>query len=777
MGACNAGIIGTVYTVVTLPVDALLPALIESLRANPNLVLEAPPGAGKTTRVPPALLTAGFGEVLVLEPRRLAARLAARRVALEMGETVGETVGYQVRFESFVGPKTQIRFLTEGVLTRRLLADPELRGIGAVVLDEFHERHLEGDLALALLRRLQQRRRPDLRLVVMSATLEGDLIARYLDGCPVLRSEGRLFPTTVVYTPHSAEPLETCVAGAVERLMREEPTGDVLVFLPGAAEIRRCQRAVRGNALVLPLYGDLPPEEQDRAVQPSAPGQRKVILSTNVAESSVTIEGVRAVVDSGLARVARDNPWTGLPRVEVQRVPRASAIQRAGRAARTGPGIVIRLYTEEDFLRRPEHDPPEIARRELAQLCLDLHAAGLRDPHALPWLDAPPETALQSAEDLLHRLGALDKEGGITKFGRELAALPLHPRLAALALHGGGEGIAAAARLASGSRPNSAQIESQLRRLIPRRPTRDLHKAYLLAFPDRVGRRRKAAEVLLCGGASAILANDSGVEKAEFLVALDIEERPEQGLPLVRQASPVEPDWLLELFPDQVTARESVEWNRTAGRVEAVSALLYDQLVLEESRGAMPDPIQASEMLAGKAVEAGLHRFADPDSIEALRNRAAFAGFDELDVSAALRTLSAGLRSFAELETYTRDGGLERALLDRAGDGAQQQLSRVAPEWLTLPSGRKAKVNYTPGQPPWVASRLQDFFGMRETPRVGPAAVPLTVHLLAPNRRPVQMTQDLAGFWERLYPQVRKELSRRYPRHAWPENPYNTSKD
>ena len=401
----------------------------------------------------------------------------------------------------------------------------------------------------------------------------------------------------------------------------------------------------------------------------------------------------------------------------------------------------------------------------------------MRDPHALPWLDAPPETALQSAEELLHRLGALDTDGGITKFGRELAALPLHPRLAALALHGGAEGIAAAARLASGNRPNSAQIESQLRRLVPRRPAQDLHKAYLLAFPDRVGRRRKSTEVLLSGGASAVLANDAGVEKAEFLVALDIEERPEQGLPLVRQASPIEPDWLLELFPNLVTARETVEWNRTAERVEAVSALVYDQLVIEETRGAMPDPALASEMLAAKAVEAGLHRFADPDSIDALRHRADFAGLAELDVATALRILSDGLRSFAELETCTRDGGLERAMLAVAGDGSQQRLARSAPEWLTLPSGRKTKVNYTPGQPPWVASRLQDFFGMRETPRVGSAGVPLTVHLLAPNRRPVQMTQDLAGFWERLYPQVRKELSRRYPRHQWPENPYNTSKD
>ncbi|MBI5085759.1 MAG: ATP-dependent helicase HrpB, partial [Acidobacteria bacterium] len=484
----------------------------------------------------------------------------------------------------------------------------------------------------------------------------------------------------------------------------------------------------------------------------------------------ITIEGVRAVVESGLARVALDNRWSGLPRVEVRRISRASAAQRAGRAARTGPGRVIRLYTEEDLLRRPEHDTPEILRREMSQLCLDLHAAGLRDPHALSWLDAPPGEALEAAEELLHRLGALDQAGGITAFGRELAGLPLHPRLAALAVHGGHEGVAAAAKLAAGARGNAGQVEAQLRRMAPRRRSvMDLRKAYLLAFPDRVGRRVKGASTLLMSnGSSALLEAKGG---SEFVVAQDIEERPEKGLPVVRQWSEIKADWLLELFPGRVEARETVEWNRQAERVEAVSGLVYDKLVLEESRGAMPDAVLAAKLLAEKALEAGLNRFGDPEVIQELQARAAVAGLKAFDVEAGLRGLCTGLRSLGELEQATRDGGLERALLAGLEPGERKRLETMAPERIELPSGRKAKIRYPAGGPPCVGSRLQDFFGMTETPRIGGGRVALVVQLLAPNHRPVQTTQDLAGFWERLYPQVRRELSRRYPRHAWPENP------
>ncbi len=802
---------------ISLPIDSLLAGIVSSLRREPNLAIEAPPGAGKTTRIPAALLDAGFGEVLVLEPRRLAARLAARRVAEERGERVGESVGYQVRFENFAGPRTRLRFLTEGVLTRRLLSDPELKGVGAVVLDEFHERRLEGDLALALLLRLQRTRRPDLRLLVMSATLEGLPLAGALGGCPVVRSQGRLFDLAVEYTPHSPASLEERVAAAVERVVSGGAGGDVLVFLPGAAEIRRAQRscariAERRELLLLPLYGDLSPEEQDRAVLPAR--QRKVILSTNVAESSITIDGVRAVVDSGLHRVARDSPGSGLPRIEVARICRASARQRAGRAARTAPGLCVRLYPEDDLLRRPEHDAPEIMRRELSQLCLDLHAAGVRDPHDLPWLDAPPEPALRAAEELLRRLGALDDEGRITEFGERLAELPLHPRLAALAVRAeeygaGDDGCAAAAVLSTGERlpetpPHEApsdlhilierrleggalRTEQQIRGILrPRRRHAAAHAlqlAALRAFPDRVARRRKDLELQLTGGAAAQQARNSAVTRAELLVAIDIEERPDQGAPLVRLAAAIEPEWLLDLFPERIREEAALEWNRAAERVEQRSALLYDDVVLDESRGAPTDADAAAALLAAKAVDAGVHRFCDPDAVEALRARvelaAAYSGLHPLDdaaVGETLRSLCRGLASLAELERLTRDGGLERALLDSLGPNAAATLERIAPERIRLPGGRNAKVHYARGQTPWVASRLQDFFGLRETPRIAGGAVPLVVRLLAPSRRPVQTTQDLAGFWLRLYPQVRRELMRRYPKHAWPEDPYTASK-
>lgn len=769
-----------------LPVDPILPDLIAALRSGPCAVLEAPPGAGKTTRVPPALYDAGFADILVLEPRRLAARLAARRVAQEMGEPLGLTTGYQVRLESQVSEATRIRFLTEGVLTRRLLSDPHLDGVGCVVLDEFHERHLEGDVALALLRRLQQTARADLKLVVMSATLDGSAVAAYLGGCPVLRSEGRLFDLDIRYSPATSDPLESQIAQSAAALLKERDDGDILVFLPGAAEIRRAQRACAHLPCdVTPLHGDLSPEEQDCAVIPGP--RRKIILSTNVAESSVTIEGVRSVIDSGLARVAQDSPFTGLPRLAVTRVSQASARQRAGRAGRTGPGRVVRLYPERDFLSRPVQDPPEILRRELSSLCLELRAAGIAHPHDLDWLDAPPPAALQAAGDLLERLNARGDDA------RRMAALPLHPRLARLALDAGDDGIALAACLSAGVRAPSVdllallhqprdgyvrRVEDQIRRLLPRRPraTLDLPQAVLRAFPDRVARRRRDRELRLAQGGSAILASDRGLEKSQWMVAVEIEERPDQGLPLVRLASPIEPEWLLDFFPDRVREESGVEWNRQAERVETRSALLYDGLVLEESRGHMPGPAQAAPLLAQKALEAGLDRFLDPDEWKEFRARyacaAQYAPLDSLTearVQSALESLCYGLRSFGDLRDACRGGGFYSVLLTPA---QQRLLDELTPSRLRLPSGRTARVRYAEGQPPWVASRLQDFFGMKETPRIARGALPVVVHLLAPSQRPVQTTSDLAGFWQRLYPQLRRELSRRYPRHKWPEDPY-----
>ena len=772
-----------------LLIDELLPEIRRSLGVHPNLVIEAAPGAGKTTRVPPALLPIVQGQVLVLEPRRLAARLASRRIAQELGETLGETAGYQVRFEDVTGPRTRLRFLTEGILTRRLISDARLEGVDAVVLDEFHERHLESDLALALLRRLQSASRPDLRLIVMSATLEAAPIALFLNNCPVVRSEGRLFPLSVTHEPYSAAALEGQVAAAVQRLLAEKHDGDILVFLPGAAEIRRATRecqtlAKRHNLLVLPLHGDLPAVEQDRAVSPAS--QQKLILSTNVAESSITVEGVTAVIDSGLARVASDSHWTGLPTLTVSRISKASATQRAGRAARTAPGRAIRLYTVEDFAKRPDHDSPEITRRELSELCLTLRALGVDNPMAMAWLNEPPHAAVERAEDLLERLGAT------RDCARRMARYPLHPRLARLVLEAAGrgapgDGCAAAALLSAGTRSSSCDLLSlldseldpsakrhfdQIRRLVrgagsQKREANALQLAILTAFPDRVARRRKDRQLLLASGGSAVLECDTNIE---FLVALDIEDRSERGQPLVRLFCPIEPEWLVDLFPARVTERSTVEWNRSAERVESVSALLYDNLVIEETRSGPPDPEKAAALLAEKALEAGIGRFVNADALNGLLARIAFASehssIPKLDLEAGFRSLCDNLKSFAELKSAA--AGFIPILEQRV---SAKSLDEIAPARIRLASGRQTPVHYEPGKPPWIASRLQDFFGMRETPRIANGKVPVVVHLLAPNHRPVQTTSDLAGFWQRLYPQVRRELSRRYPKHSWPEKP------
>lgn len=754
-----------------LPIDSLLPEILDRLSRSPNLVIEAPPGAGKTTRVPAALLPAIRGKILVLEPRRIAARMAARRVASEMDERIGETVGYQVRFEDVTGPRTCLCFMTEGVLTRRFLSDPGLSGVDAVVLDEFHERHLDSDLALAWLRRLQLSARPDLRIVVMSATLDAQPIAEFLGGCEVVRSEGRLYDLAIEYTPHSPAPLEMQVVQAIERLDRDGLDGDVLVFLPGAAEIRRAARALdsfanRKGLLVLPLHGDLPPAEQDRATAPAK--QRKIILSTNVAESSVTIEDVTAVVDSGVARVAVDSPWTGLPSLELARISQASATQRAGRAGRTAPGRVIRLYTAEDLHRRPAAAAPEVLRRELSQTVLQLRAMGAED---LAWLDAPPIEAIAAANQLLDRLGVSAKTDPRTL--QAMVDLPLPPRLAKLMIDAQSRGVArkgcaVAAVLSADQRgssdlltltegewhPQTQRVFDQLERSVRGRDRKEagdeaILLSVLAAFPDRVGRHRRDGEVLLASGGSARLPDC----RHEFLVAIDIEERRDRGLPLIRLAAPIEPEWLL----DRATERTTLEWNRTAERVEQVTSLMYDQLMIEETRSPAPLTVETERLLAEKALECDIGRFADREALDQLCARSAFAGIP-IDVAAGLKALCHGRSSFGELE----QAGLIASLRPRG-------LNERAPEKLRLPGGREVRIHYESCKPPWIESRLQDFFGVRETPRIG--GVPLVVHLLAPNRRPVQVTSDLAGFWERLYPQVRRELSRRYPKHSWPQKP------
>ncbi|XXX79746.1 ATP-dependent helicase C-terminal domain-containing protein [Sorangium sp. So ce134] len=890
-----------------LPIDPILPDLCATLRTRPSVVLEAPPGAGKTTRVPRALLDAGFaerGEILVLEPRRLAARLSARRVAEELGERVGETVGYTMRFEEAAGPATRIRFVTEGVLTRRLLVDRELRGVSAVVLDEFHERHLAGDVALALLRRLQRGARPDLRLVVMSATLDAGPIAAFLGApeaqpasaaeaggalgapatesprCAILRAEGRMFDVAIEHLPaarvsasaHAAgdrrapahwgdRTLESLVASSVRQLIEEGLDGDVLVFLPGSAEIRRSTEACAplaksADLLLLPLHGSLSPAEQDRAVRPA--DRRKVILSTNVAETSVTIDGVVAVVDSGLARVAAHAPWSGLPTLRVAPIARASAAQRAGRAGRTRPGRCLRLYTRGDLAARPEHEAPEIRRLDLAETVLELCAAGVTDLEGFGWLEAPPAAGLAAAEALLVRLGALDEARRLTESGRRMLRFPAHPRQARMIVEAERRGIAedgctlaalvAERDLGAPAGPRDAharrgdarhssdllaalqtfeeadrarfaadrlrwlgvdparalaveRTRKQLSRLADARraaPPETLEAreiaqriAILSGYPDRVGRLRRPAnasgrsgrEVVLAAGGTAALSEASVIDDVDLVVAVDIEERSEgrSARTVVRAASAIEADWLLDLFTDAIRDTTEATWNAAAERAEVVRRLSYDGLVLDESRPAAgaggPLSEAAARELAAQAKAKGWRAFVKGDALDGWLLRVAFvrahcpdAGLPDVGedaVLAALEALCEGRRSFAEL----RDADLAGAVRASLSPAQARALAELAPESIVLPGGRRARLEYAADAPPSLASRLQDFFGMAEGPRVAGGRVPVVLHLCAPNQRPVQVTTDLSGFWARHYPAIAKELRRRYPKHAWPDDP------
>lgn len=779
----------------------------------------------------------------MLEPRRLAARMAARRIANELGERVGERVGYVVRFEREVSDRSRVIFLTEALLTRRFLEDPTLSGVSCVVLDEFHERSLHTDLGLTLLRELQQKSRPDLRIVVMSATLDAERVADFLGG-PVLRVPGRTHPVDVSYIERAdARPLEEQVRAAVRKLCVQKLDGDVLVFLPGAAEIRRsealCAEVAGSFGLdIALLHGDLPAAQQDRAV---AKGPRpKLVLSTNIAETSLTLEGVVAVVDSGLARVAGHSPWSGLGTLTTQKVSQASAIQRAGRAGRVRPGTCLRLYTKPDFEARARYDVPELAKSDLCGVELTLRALCGGEP-ALEWLEPPPAAARAHAVELLTRLGAIATSGGgLSELGGTMLSLPVHPRLArlacAMAERGyADEGALLAALLGEreirlgrrgsfggGQRKHDEVGESdllarfdvlealgsdlsaerlrrheldpgavravlrtrdQLVRQLRRLPRvhdepfeRALGAAALLAYPDRVGRRRAkhGSEFVLSSGGSASLSEASVVKEAEFIVAVEADERVRVGN-VVQSASAIEPEWLLEYFPERVRSEKSVRFNPQSLRVESSELMLYDALTLDESkRGAEPGEAVA-EVLAQAALARGAAAPWDVEAVDLLRRRVAFAAAHDATVTplgdahirAALLLHCQDKCSFDEL----RASPFEQQLLQQMNGATRARLEQLAPRRIPLPSGRELAVHYEHDRPPWVESRLQDFFGMVEGPRLGGGTAPLVLHLLAPNQRPVQVTTDLKGFWERHYPGIRKELMRRYPRHSWPEDP------
>ena len=837
-------------SLVALPIDAHVAGIVAALRARPNLVLIAEPGAGKTTRVPRALLDAGFaqqGEVLVLQPRRIATRMAARRVAQELGEEVGGVVGYQVRFERVSSARTRVRFITEGILTRLLVDDPELRKVSVVVLDEFHERHLHADLGLALLRQLQKRR-PELRIVVMSATLAAEPLAEFL-GAEIVRVPGRPYPVEIEHASKPSDaPLEQRIAQAMRGLLSSGLDGDVLTFLPGAAEIRRaqeaCQALVRDAGMDLAiLHGDLPAREQDRAVEKGP--RRKLILATNVAETSLTIEGVRAVIDSGLARVAGHSPFSGLPTLATSPISRASAVQRAGRAGRTGPGKCLRLYTKHDYDARPEHDAPEIAREDLAETRLSIAAAGFVMSEA-DWFEPPPPAAWQAAEELLRGLGATSEQGTLSELGKRMAGKPLHPRLSRLVFEAqargaGASGCLLAAMLGErdvllsartrfdrrdadvqvgrsdlvhrleliealgddtnpgrvrahgldpGAVSGSLRTSERLVRLFgdayddhalsDTAREEALLMATCAAFFDRVAKRRtaQAQVVVFARGGSASLAETCVVREAEYMVVVDARESKGKGRDVLAYlASAIEPEWLLELFPERIRDQTTLSFDRKTERVNALQVLSYDGLTLDSATHRDVTGPEVEACLVAAAVEHGLDKFCDVSLVHELRERTLFAASIDPQLTPlpedvllrAVRSAAEGKRSFAELRQIPLFDYVQ-AQLPAALRG---KLSSLAPEQVELPHGRRLRVHYERDKPPWVESRLQDFFGMKAGPKCGNR--PIVLHLLAPNQRPVQVTTDLEGFWQRHYPDIRRELMRRYPRHGWPDDPLHAT--
>lgn len=837
-----------------LPIDPLLPEIVAQLRRNSCLVLRAPPGAGKTTRVPAALLDAGVAadkHVLVLEPRRIAARAAAQFVAAERGAPVGSEVGYRVRFEQRGSAATRLWFVTEGMLGRQLLRDPFLESAGVVVLDEFHERHLQGDVALAVIRELQDTVRPDLKLVVMSATLDTDRLTKYLDDCPVVTSEGRAYAVRIEHAAADQDrPLAARVATALQQVLSDaNDVGDILVFLPGAMEIRQTARAIEtfatANRLtVIPLHGDLSLEAQHRALRPGP--QRKVVLATNVAETSLTIEGVTAVIDSGLAREARLDARHGINRLRVVPISQAAADQRAGRAGRTAPGRCLRLWTQPEHAHRRAQETPEVARLDLSATVLELRAWGLRDLRGFRWLDPPPDAALERAERLLCQLGAIDgANGAITPVGRRMLDMAVPPRLARMLVEAErlncSEAGALLAALAAerdiclaqrafgaterGHWPTGssdlllrAQLfaEAQRRHLdhgaclaldldartvrTVERTRRQLARAIarngggiadvaeevllrctLAGFPDRVIRRRVPGvpRGIMVGGTGVALTEDSIVRDAELFVAIEVDAGPrrQRAEARVRIASAVRREWLQEMFPHAM--RELCEVVFDAARERAVERrrTLFHDLVLGERISADVDPWRAGEVL-GEAARRDPER-AVPLGVaeESLLARICFLRrwMPELDWPADTRawlanvlvSLCAGRRSFAELRATDLAAALRGALTS----AQRRALGHEAPDRYRLPSGRVVAVRYDADKPPVVAARIQELFGLLQTPRLARARVALVVELLAPNQRPVQITDDLESFWQRTYPEVRKLLRGRYPKHAWPEDP------
>ena len=800
----------------SLPVDEALPRLKQALEVRNAAVLVAPPGAGKTTRVPLALLDAPWlagRKIVMQEPRRLAARAAARRMAATLGEAVGETVGYRVRLDSKVGPRTRIEVVTDGLFLRMLQDDPSLDGIGCVIFDELHERGLETDLSFALVREAQSALREDLRIVAMSATLDPGPVADRLGGAAMIESAGRMFPIETRYLDREpAGRIEDTMASAIRRALGEQG-GSALVFLPGVGEIRRVEERLQGlgaDVDIAPLYGDLSPAEQDRAIAPAPTGRRKIVLATSIAETSLTIEGVRIVIDSGLMRLPRFSSRSGMTRLETVRVSQASSDQRRGRAGRLEPGVCYRLWTEETQRGLLPFTPPEILDADLAPLALELAAWGVADAASLPWLTPPPASALATARGLLADLGAVDGSGTITPHGRAMVRLGQHPRLAHLVLKGRalGQGKVAALiaailgerdflRLPPGQRDADLrhrvdialtgraprQLLETARRMTPRDPGKSAEVSMTgallaLAYPDRIGRRRPgtAGRYLLSGGRGAALSEGDPMANEEFLTVADLDGAAQE--PRIFLAAPITAGEIEELYDDRIVSEQIVHWSARDGAILARQRRRLGALILEDKPLAKPDPEKLRNAMLDGVRQLGLAALPWSDDLARWRERIAFlrhhdATWPDLADAALLASLGEWLAPF--LDGISRKDHLSRIDLAAALKALvpwdrQRQLESLAPTHIEVPSGSRIPVDYANPAEPTLSVRLQEMFGLTETPRVG-GRIPITIHLLSPARRPVQVTRDLASFWANGYRAVKSELKGRYPRHYWPDDP------
>jgi ATP-dependent helicase HrpB len=844
-----------------LPIFGIEAEIVSNLRKTPRLIVTAPTGSGKSTQIPQILLDDGLaprGEIVVLQPRRLAARMLAARVARERNTPLGGEVGYQIRFENCASAQTRIRYITEGILLAWLQNDPRLQHVAAVLFDEFHERHLFSDVSLARVYALQKTERPDLLLLVMSATLDTAPLEAYLAPCSAIRSEGRAYPVEIRYSENGAArrdadaaPLWEQAAREFERAVAAGARGDALIFMPGSFEIARTLDALASSPAArgwvrLPLHGELPNAQQDVAV--ATYDTPKVVVATNVAESSLTIEGVRLVIDSGLARVPRFDPHRGINTLHIEKISRASADQRSGRAGRTAPGLCIRLWSEQDHAGRPLHDEPEIKRLDLAEILLFLKASGVNDLSAFPWFEAPPPRFLERADGLLRDLGAFDERtGAITDLGRRMAAFPIHPRYSRMLLAAAEyRCVRAAALIAAltqarpilqrrrGSETQEAREDSlgadmhsdfflQMRawryaertgfdsakcerlgihagaaRQIPPlyrfflnlaereglpiedEPADDerIQKCVLAAFVDQLACRedRSTLRCRLVHRRRGELARESVVQHSPLIVASEIREiespRGELNV-LLTQTTAVKPEWLRELYPQDFSQSVTVEYDASARRVVAREQTLFRDLVLETKALPEPPADRAAQLLADEALKGRLPLKHWDHAVEQwiLRVNALAAWRPELGIRpieetarrGILEQICAGAASYKDIKDRPVWPALRRALTPQQ----QQALERDAPERVTLSNGRSAKVTYFTDRPPQISLRIQELYGVNETPMIASGRVSLVVQILAPNHRPVQVTQDLARFWREHYPRVKQELQRKYPKHEW----------